>query len=246
MFLRLWHRDRELAAYLKTRGLSVFSPAARAARRLFDDKFDMMAFFQLAWPGAVQEGEHHLLGRGDGGGEVIIDCARVLQSLWEIQATRDDREVAAFLSYWSNQHSTTDPGTTLLLPLGKVHLKDNQQRARQFLDAFRGVSAADLRAVYARESWWNDKLRVWFRACFREGIPADYFVQILAASSLTFGVGVGRHHNADWPSADLGEFYRAGVPAAFIARFWQRRDEFDALRDAGVPYEYAMAMEVSA
>lgn len=246
MFLRLWHRDRKLAAYLKTRGLGAFSPAARAARRLFDDKADMMAFFELAWPGAVQEGEHHLLARGAGRGEVVIDCARVLQSLWEIQANRDDREVAAFLSSWSDQHSTTNPGTTLLLPLGRVHLKGNQERAREFLDAFRGVSAADLRAVYYRESWWNDKLRTWFSACFREGIPAGYFVQIVAAAGLTFGIGVGRHHNAEWPSTDLGDLYRAGVPAAYIAHFWERRAEFDALHAAGVPYDYAMAMEVSA
>lgn len=238
MFFRLWHRDRELAAYLKTRGLGPFSPASRAARRLFDDKYDMMVFFQLAWPGAVQEGQHHIFAEGEYG-MVTIDCARVLQSLWQIRATRDELEAAAFLVYWHDQHSTEQPGQSLLYGEGSI------ERAREFIEAFRGVSAADLRAVYAQESWYNDRLRVWFSACFREGIPADYFVQILAASSMTFGVGVGRHHNADWPSADLGEFYRAGVPAAFIARFWQRRDEFDALRDAGVPYEYAMAMEVS-
>lgn len=243
MFLRLHHRDRELAMYLKTRGLKASSPAARAARAMFDDKADMMRFFALAWPGATPEGQHHVLADGENG-EVVIDCARVLRSLWEVRATRADREVAAFLVYWDDQHSTAYHGTTLLRPYGEGQLfKENQRKAQEFLDAFRGTSAADLRAVYYGESWWNNKLRVWFSACFRDGLPAGYLVEILAASRMTFGRGIGRHHNADWPSNELAAFYRAGVPAAYIARFWERRVEFDGLHEAGIPYDYAMAME---
>lgn len=233
MIYRPIHNDLRMAAILDVWNVSRDAPAARAARRLFDDATEMQLFFQDAFPkSSVLAESGSFYGQGPNG-HGVFDGILAMTSLDTMKAKRVDLPAAGYLLYAEDAHYMGLAATEWSGPgIDMLHV----DRAKEFLRRFRGRSAYELRRAFARESWRDSRASDWVAGCFDAKLPLD-FIEALAWTERF------PHYVESWSPELLAELREQGVSSAYILRFWDRPAVFDTLWKDRLPFEYALELD---
>ncbi len=219
-----FHSDPEIDAALPSWKASGTFLEVYAARRLFDTWSDLEAFFADIVPRSTlkADGVYHKRGW-----RTVVDPGHVLRVLEELNVQRDELPQATLIIMnAASLHRARN---------GYVMSEQRRAESRAFIEMFKGVSLADLLMVFYYTKRKQGDSALWVRGCFDERLPPKYIRRLRQVAL----------RPEDWPPARLGELYRAGVPAEYPAHFWNRPEEFWALHEAGVPFEYAKVLRVA-
>lgn len=228
------HADRELMLALKEWGMMYPHPVAVAMRRLFSNRAELLGFYALAFPGYVPSGAGLSILVSDSK-LVFQNTLNSLEALNEMEATRDDLPVAAFIvSPEQNAHQ----GPVLSRITDNV-LADEKAKAKEFLRRFRGRTTDDLRTAFQGHKWNQETLCLWLSRCMALGVPPEYL------NRLTNADGPYAHaYLHSWEPEAVADYYREGASTDYILRFWENSDRFDELWRQRIPYEYALEFNV--
>lgn len=216
-----FHSDPKINAVLPLWSTTATYLEVHAARRLFDTWDSMAEFFAGAVPRSRLTREGVVSG---GGWRTKTDPGHVLRILEELDVQRDELPQAAFLVMHTAEFQSARSRY--------VMSEHRHAQSRGFIDAFAGVLLVDLLKAFYYAPRENEGAREWVRGCFEQGLPSKY-IRHLRYVVL---------QPQSWPPSRLGELYRLGVPAEYLAMFWDRPTEFWPLHESGVPFEYAKAL----
>lgn len=232
---RRLHRDRELHGILNSWNLLYPHPAASAMRRLFANREELDEFFALAFPDYTPRPDVGAL--YETGNRRNVSYIRVLEAMEALNVEHQDFTAMAFLAADdSGRHMRMSP---FFLDATPVVYEEDVAVHRKFLDHMREFPVDDLHTVFSYLSWKERNAIEWGAGCLSQRIPAEFLKTILSDEE---NWAYGWVYQDHWPPENMARFYREGASAEYIARFWERSEQFEELWAQGVPLEYALAM----